>query len=110
MKAFRSMPYPSIVINSEQIYLSTKDVFFPLLSDCYRIQNADLQYLQSLQWCSVENTEMKFYKGFIRKKKKEEERNIKYLSIKMKNNIWNDFPKHVIVNIFSHHTAGLHAF
>lgn len=69
-----------------------------------------LTYLQPLQWCPVQNREIKFYKGFFRKDRNEIS-NI--LSIKKENIIWNDFPKqYTIVNLFfpSGHTAILHAF
>ena len=85
MKAFRGMTSPCIRPNSEEIYLSPKDAFLFLPNDCCRIQNADLQYLQSLQWCSVQNREIKSYKAFFRKKKR---RNIKHLSIKKENIEW----------------------
>lgn len=53
-----------------------------------------LTYLQSLQWCPVQNREINFYKGFFRKKRKKKKKEISnILSIKKENIIWNDIPK-----------------
>lgn len=67
-----------------------------------------LTYLQTLQWCSVQNREINFYKGFFRKKK----RNIKYLSIKKRKHhlLSMVFLNNALMLTFFHHTASLHAF
>lgn len=78
MKAFRNMPYPCNGPNSEEIYSSRKNDFPsppPPPSSMIVAASRMLIYLQSLQGRPVQNSEIKFYKGFFRKKKKK--RNIK---------------------------------
>lgn len=101
MKAFRSMPYPCIGPNFEEIYLSLTDLVFPpqwLLPhpECwhiYRLYNDALYKIENLT----------FTKDSLEKKKKYQIS--EYLKKKTLSSIINDFPKQCInVNIFSSHS------
>lgn len=108
MKAFRSMPYPCIGPNFEEIYLSLTDLVFPpqwLLPhpECwhiYRLYNDALYKIEKLT----------FTKDSLEKEKK---RNIKYLSIKKRKHyhlLSMIFLNNALMLTFFHHTASLHAF